>query len=171
MKCPDCNQEMLGGRHCFSKPCSRASEHRERARKLRELANVAQSRSEQARLNSRSEMFDAFARVVEQATTSEQFDRFTSCIGAVSFGLGTAAQVARHRDRLDGTHPRRSIHGRTHRRRVGGHESRLFASAHASVMVAFALARCAVPPRRFKGVACQSECETMQRHSQCSLPK
>lgn len=50
------------------KPCARASEeHRERARRLRELANVAPSRSEQARLNSRAEVFDALARVVEQS--------------------------------------------------------------------------------------------------------
>ena len=46
-------------------------------------------------------MFDAFARVAEQPTMSERFYRFTSSMGAVSFGLGTAAQVARHRDRLD----------------------------------------------------------------------
>ena len=88
------------------KPCARASEeHRERARKLRELANVAPSRSEQAQLNARAEMFDAFARLREQPATSEQFYRFTSSMGAVSYGLGTAAQVARHRDRLDPTHP------------------------------------------------------------------
>ena len=48
------------------KPCARVSEeHRARARKLRELAIVAPSRSEQARLNARAEMFDAFARLRE----------------------------------------------------------------------------------------------------------
>ena len=62
---------------------------------------MASSRSERALLNSRAEMFDAFARVAEQPTMSERFYRFTSSMGAVSFGLGTAAQVARHRDRLD----------------------------------------------------------------------
>ena len=45
-------------------PSARASEeHKKRARRLRELANVAPSRSEQARLNSRAEMFDALARM------------------------------------------------------------------------------------------------------------
>ena len=38
-----------------------------------------------------------------------QFYRFTSSTGAVSFGLGTAAQVARHRDSLDRTHPHTSF--------------------------------------------------------------
>ena len=45
---------------------STAEEHRERARKLRELASEAPSRSGKARLNSRAEMFNAMARVVEQ---------------------------------------------------------------------------------------------------------
>jgi hypothetical protein len=58
MECPDCNQAMLDD------TSARASEHKERARKLREIANVAQSRSEQARLNSRAELFDGLALVI-----------------------------------------------------------------------------------------------------------
>lgn len=66
MKCPDRTQEMLGG------TSGRASEHRERARKLREIANVAQSHAEQARLNSRAEMFDAFAQLAEQPAKTKR---------------------------------------------------------------------------------------------------
>jgi hypothetical protein len=69
MKCPDCNQAMLDD------TSARASEHRERARKLRELANVAPSRSEQARLNARAVMFDAFARLAEQRGKRTELNR------------------------------------------------------------------------------------------------
>lgn len=41
---------------------SSAAEHRERARKLRELAKLAPSKSEAARLSTRASLFDFFAQ-------------------------------------------------------------------------------------------------------------